>query len=127
MDENFAQHERAQSMPIAGGRTADEVGKWDLKGMVRPVPSIAYRHTAHTSCTWTSAVQHPHEVHLASPFPEYASELHSRSAHKARVHAATYCFVLPQEASHAYTCLNRSCARSLMVIPVLIWRQVAAL
>lgn len=31
-DEEFAEHERGQTMPIAGGHIADGVGKWDLKG-----------------------------------------------------------------------------------------------
>ncbi|KAL3131380.1 hypothetical protein ABBQ38_007695 [Trebouxia sp. C0009 RCD-2024] len=33
-DEEFAEHERGQTMPIAGGHIADGVGKWDLKADV---------------------------------------------------------------------------------------------
>ena len=31
-DENFAPHKRPRSMPFAGGRSADSIGKWDLQG-----------------------------------------------------------------------------------------------
>ena len=81
-DEEFAAHKPGQTMPIGGGRTADHVGKWDLKGDKSTAWSVMFKQDAHASCVCTLPAHHPLLAALSSTFCCMHSRLPSRHAYQ---------------------------------------------